>query len=51
MRKNIHREGGKKKVTMYFYQKKSQSNMFRERSILTGPKSTIHYEYYIMSPI
>lgn len=34
-------------------QKKMSANlMIRERSIiLTGPKSTIHYEYHIMSPI
>lgn len=41
-----------KKDTMNLYQKELSANIritwsFRERSILTGPKSTIHYEYYI----
>lgn len=44
--KNDYNELSKKKKKM------SANLMIRERSIiLTGPKSTIHYEYYIMSPI
>lgn len=47
----------KNMITMNYQKKKGEKKMsvnlmIRERSIiLTGPKSTIHYEYYIMSPI